>query len=179
MAEILNVKRDYRDVTTCNERTSQIIAPTIYGEVIGTILKRKSKTIYLCHFPRIGIKEINPNKLIAFKKEETYREVSPHIVEVKHGNGAAGNRLENHLKAKSRRERQRKVASTETSNYAGGKIQSDSALKTIKSLEGGGRKKLTEWERDFKYRGKSVSEKKGAKMRISASEAQSEYQDLF
>lgn len=172
MADVIEIKREYREVTTCNESTSQIIAPTLYGEVIGTILKRKSKTNYLCHFPKIGIKEIDPSKLIAFKKEEVFREISAHVVEVKHGNGAAGNRLENHMKAKSRKERQRKVADSENSNYAGGKILSDSSLKVIKSLEGGGRKKLTEWERDLKYRGKSVSEKKGAKLRISASEAQ-------
>ena len=168
--------RELRDVKTCNLNTSQITC-TMYGEIVGTILKRKSKSVYLCHFPKIGIKEIDPAALIAFKKEDIRREIEAQIVTIEHGNGAAGNRLENFCKARSRKERQISVASNEKQNYASPNVPSKSAIAEIKKLEGNGRKKYSEWQRDFHYRNGSVNHKKGSKKRLSASQVQGDFDE--
>ena len=168
--------RELRDVKTCNINTSQITC-SMYGDIVGTILKRKSKTVYLCHFPKIGIKEIDPSALIAFKKEEIRREIEAQIVTIEHGNGAAGNRLENFCKANSRKESQAATAKGEKQNYASPNVPSKSALQEIKRLEGHGRKKYSEWQRDFHYRKGSVNHKKGSKRRLSASQVQGDHDE--
>lgn len=168
--------RELRDVKTCNINTSQITC-AMYGDIVGTILKRKSKSVYLCHFPKIGIKEIDPSALIAFKKEELRREIEAQIVTIEHGNGAAGNRLENFCKANSRKASQAATASNENQNYASPSYISKSHLAEVKRLEGHGRKKYSEWQRDFHYRKGSVNHKKGSKRRLSASQVQNDYDE--
>ena len=101
---------------------------------------------------------------------------TPLIGKKTHGTGAAGNRLANFLKAKTRQEKQDRIDKGEKSTYALPEMRTSKAgNKLVKKIEEND--KLSQFQKDKMLRekvlnNKSVSEKKWTKRRLSPSDVQ-------
>ena len=139
----------------------------------GTILEEKKQEP----------KRLPRGEKVSFEKENYFEEpeqrkkdIVAKVIESVHGNGAAGNRLANYMKAKTRKARQEIVASSEKSTYALPEMRTNKtgSKRTQKVLND---KTLSEHQKHMMLRAeivgnKTVSDKKGTKRRLSASQVQ-------
>lgn len=169
-----------RNIKTANPRTTIVYHkdhPNCRGKIMRIEGKGLSK-VYHCHFRDVGFKICFAHELEAFKDDGSKDEIKGHEVKAAIGTGAASNRLANWLKAKARQEQALVNAGNEKSNYADSMPKVSKANKTLahKILNSN----LSEDEKHYQLRmkltnNKGVSEKKGAKRRISASDAQANH----
>ena len=172
-----------RDIKTANPRTTIVYHkdhPNCKGKILRVSGKGLTKT-YHCHFRGVGFLDCSAYELEAFKDDGGKDPVKGHEVQAAVGNGGAANRLANWLKAKARQESQNVVASNEKALWAEPmkappKSTRQKATKIINS-------KMSEDEKHYQLRmnltnDKGVSDKKGAKRRISASDAQARVTEI-
>lgn len=172
-----------RDIKTANPRTTIVFHkdhPNCKGKILRVSGKGLTKT-YHCHFRGVGFLDCSAYELEAFKDDGRKEAIKGHEVQAAIGNGGAANRLANWLKAKARQEQAAIHAGNEKSNYA------DPMPKVSKTNQKLANKILTsnasEDEKHYQLRmkltnNKGVSEKKGAKRRISASDAQARVTEI-
>ncbi|UIW10482.1 hypothetical protein PQC38_gp006 [Aeromonas phage BUCT695] len=158
-------------------KNTTVLYSDLYPNKRGFLAKPFNKgELVSCWFRDVGFVTLNQADVKAYKYKGEHEAVKGDESNKVHGTGAAGNRLANFLRSKKEKKVSAKTAAGEKSNYADPlpAVSKSARQATTRILMND---KLSETEKHLRLRAKvvgikSVSDKKGAKVRVNANQVQ-------